>query len=144
MQTYSSVEEARRSGEEIKTRLKTKGFNLTNFLSIKTTIIENLLEEIQAEIELISPFAIKIRCIFQKSIQEGGNWNKLVSECYQQELHKLMNEFDSMTSIQFSRCLIHNINGTHYIHTFTYASMSEIAAMVNVRTTNADASYPNL
>ncbi|XP_075248451.1 uncharacterized protein LOC142341408 [Convolutriloba macropyga] len=45
-----------------------------------------------------------------------------------------------MTSIQRPRCLIPNTNGTHQPHTFTDASMSGIAAIVYVRTTNADGS----
>ena len=51
-----------------------------------------------------------------------------------------MDELDSMTSIQIPRCLIPNTNGTHQLHTFTDASMSAIAAIVYVRTTNADGS----
>ncbi|XP_075253290.1 uncharacterized protein LOC142345091 [Convolutriloba macropyga] len=49
-----------------------------------------------------------------------------------------MDELDSMTSIQSPLCVIPNNNGTHQLHTFTDASMSEIAAIVYVRTTNAD------
>ena len=45
-----------------------------------------------------------------------------------------------MNSIHISRCLTPNTNGTHQLHTFTDASMSAIAAIVYVRTTNADGS----
>ncbi|XP_075248397.1 uncharacterized protein LOC142341355 [Convolutriloba macropyga] len=45
-----------------------------------------------------------------------------------------------MTSIEIPRCLIPSTNGTHQLHTFTDASMSAIAAIVYVRTTNADGS----
>ena len=79
---------------------------------------------------LISPFAIRIRCILQKIIKEGKIWDQLVSECYQQELQEWMDEFDSMTSIEIPRCLIRSTNGTHQLHTFTDASMSAIAAIV--------------
>ena len=86
---------------------------------------------------LISPFVIRIRCILQRIIKEGENWDQPVSECYQQELQEWMNEFDSMTSIE-PRCLISSTNGTHQLHTFTDTSMSAIAAIVYVRETNAD------
>ena len=89
---------------------------------------------------LLSPFATRIRCILQSIIEEGRNWDQLVSECYQQELQKWMDEFDSMTSIQFPRCLIPNTIVTHQLHTLTDASMSAIAAIGYVRTTNADGS----
>ena len=89
---------------------------------------------------LISPFAIRIRCILQRIIKEGRNWCQLVSECYQQELQEWMNELESMTLIQIPRCLIPNTNGIHQLHTFTDASMSAIAAIIYVRTTNADGS----
>ena len=89
---------------------------------------------------LISPFAIRIRCILQRIIKEGRNWDQPVSDCYQQELQEWMDELDSMTSIQIPRCLIPNTNGTHQLHTSTDASMSAIAAIVYVRTTNADGS----
>ncbi|XP_075243710.1 uncharacterized protein LOC142337962 [Convolutriloba macropyga] len=51
-----------------------------------------------------------------------------------------MDELNSMTSIQIPRCLIPNTNGTHQLHTLTDASMSAIAAIVRVRTTNAHGS----
>ena len=51
-----------------------------------------------------------------------------------------MDELDSMTSIQNPRCLIPNTYGTHQLHTFTDASMSSIAAIVYMRTTNANGS----
>ncbi|XP_075248453.1 uncharacterized protein LOC142341410 [Convolutriloba macropyga] len=89
---------------------------------------------------LISPFAIRIRCILQRIIKEGRNWYQPVSECYLQELQEWMDELDSMTPIQIPRCLIPNTNETHQLHTFTDASMSGIAAIVYVRTTNADGS----
>ncbi|XP_075265942.1 uncharacterized protein LOC142358427 [Convolutriloba macropyga] len=89
---------------------------------------------------LILPFAIRIRCILQRIIKEGRNWDQPVSECYQQELPEWMDELGSMTSIQIPRCLIPNTNGTHHFHTFSDASMSAIAAIVYVRTTNADGS----
>ena len=89
---------------------------------------------------LISPFAIRIRCILQRIIKEGRNWDQPVSECYQQELQEWMDEFDSMTSIEIPRCLIPSTNGIHQLHTFTDASMSAIAAIVYVRTTEADGS----
>ena len=91
-------------------------------------------------IGLISPFAIRIRCSLQRIIKEGRNWDQPVSECYQQELQEWMDEFDNMTPIEIPRCLIPNTNGTHQLHTFTDASMSAIAAIVYVRTTNADGS----
>ena len=87
---------------------------------------------------LISPFAIRIRCILQRIIEEGRNWDQPVSECYQEELQEWMDEFDSMTSIEIPRCLIPCTNGTHQLHTFTDASMSAIAAIIYVRTTKAD------
>ena len=89
---------------------------------------------------LISPFAIRIRCILQRIIKGGRNWDQPVSECYQQELQEWMDEFDSMTSIEIPRCLILGTNGNHQLHTFTHASMSAIAAIVYVRTTKADGS----
>ena len=89
---------------------------------------------------LISPFAIRIRCILQKIFKEGRNWDQPVSECYQQELEEWTDEFDSMTSIEIPRCLIPSTNGTHQLHTFTDASMSAIAAIVYVSTTKADGS----
>ncbi|XP_075264655.1 uncharacterized protein LOC142356739 [Convolutriloba macropyga] len=89
---------------------------------------------------LISPFAIRIRCILHRIIKEGRNWDQLVSECFQQELQEWMDELNSMTSIQIPRSMIPNTNGTHQLHTFTDASMSAIAAIVYVRTTNADGS----
>ena len=89
---------------------------------------------------VISPFAIRIRCILQRVIKEGRNGHQPVSECYQQKLQEWMDELDSMTSFQIPRCLIANTNGTHQLHTFTDASMSAIAAIVYLRTTNADGS----
>ncbi|XP_075243751.1 uncharacterized protein LOC142338003 [Convolutriloba macropyga] len=89
---------------------------------------------------LISPFAIRIRCILQRIIKEGRNWVQPVSECYQQELQEWMDEFDSMTSMEIPRCLITSTNGTHQLHTFTDASMSAIAAIVYTRTTKANGS----
>ena len=89
---------------------------------------------------LISPFAIRIRCILQRIIKEGRNWDQPVSECYQQELQEWMDEFNSMTSIEIPRSLIPSTNGTHQLHTLTDASMSAIAAIVYVRTTIADGS----
>ena len=50
---------------------------------------------------LISPLAIRIRCILQKIIKEGRNWNQTVSECYQQELQEWMDELDSMVQSKF-------------------------------------------
>ena len=91
-------------------------------------------------IGLISPFAIRIRCSLQRIIKEGRNWDQPVSECYQQEIQEWMDEFDNMTPIEIPRCLIPSTNGTHQLHTFTDASMSAIAAIVYVRTTNADGS----
>ena len=91
---------------------------------------------------LISPFAIRIGCILQKTIKEGRNWereesgkNQPVSECYQQELQEWMEE---MTSIQNSRYRIPNTNGKHQLHMFTDASKNAIAAIVYVRTTNVN------
>ena len=96
-------------------------------------------------IGLIPPFAIRIRCSLQRFIKEGRNWDQPVSECYQQELQEWMDEFDNMTSIEIPRCLIPSTNGTHQLHTFTDASMSAIAAIVFVRTTNADgSSHPDM
>ena len=89
---------------------------------------------------LISPFDISIRCILQRIIKEGRNLNQPVSEWYQQELQEWMDEFDSMTSIEFHRCLIPSTNGNHQLHTFTDSSMSAIAAIVYVRTTKPDGS----
>ena len=89
---------------------------------------------------LTLPFAIRIRCILQRVIKEGSNWDQPVSECYQKELQEWMDEFDSMTSIEIPRSLIPSTNGTHQFQTFTDASMSAIAAIVYVRTTKADGS----
>ena len=89
---------------------------------------------------LISPSAIKIRCILEKLIKDGRNWDQPVSDCYQQELQEWMDEFDSMTSIEIPRSLISITNGTHQLHTFTDAAMSAIAAIVHMRTTKADGS----
>ena len=91
-------------------------------------------------IGLISPFAIRFRCSLQRIIKEGRNWDQPVSECYQQELQEWMDKFDNMTPIEIPRCLIPSTNGTNQLHTFTDASMSAIAAIVYVRTTNADGS----
>ena len=90
------------------------------------------------QVGLISPFVIRSRCILQKIIKEGRNWDQHVSECYKEELKEWMDQFDSMTSIQIPRCLIPNTNGTHQLHTFTNASMSAIVAIVSVKITNAD------
>ena len=51
-----------------------------------------------------------------------------------------MEWMDSMTSIQIPRCMIPKTNGTHKLHKFTDALMRAIAAIVYVRTTNADGS----
>ena len=187
MQSYTSVEEARRSAEEIKALLYTGGFNLTKFLSNRPAALKNILQEDKAEMKaqrilgqtwdpktdklmfakphvlntgqqmtqrrvlsmaaslfdpvgLISPFAIRIRCTLQRMNKEGRNWDQPVLECYHQELQEWMDEFDSMTSIKNPRCLIPSTNGTHQLHTFTDASKSAIAAIVYLRTTNADGS----
>ena len=89
---------------------------------------------------LISLFAIKIGCILQSIIKAERNWDQRVSECYQQDLQEWMDEVGSMTPIQIPRCLIPSTNGTHVLHTFTDAWLSEIAAIVYVMTNNADGS----
>ena len=89
---------------------------------------------------LTSPFTIRIGSILQRIGRVGRNWDRSVSECYQQALQEWMDGFDSMTSVEIPRCLIPSTNGTHQLHTFTDASLSAIGAIVYVRTTNADGS----
>ena len=48
---YPSKEEAHRSTEEIKTVLQTGRFNLTTFQSNRSTALEDLLEEVRAEMK---------------------------------------------------------------------------------------------
>ena len=75
----------------------------------------------------------------KKKDKEGRNWDQSLSESLQQEL-QCMDGLDNMTSIQFLRCLILNINGNHELHMSTDASDSAVAATVFVRTTNANRS----
>ena len=84
------------------------------------------------EIGLIAPFAIRIRWMYKKIKKRMR-----LLECYQQELQEWLEDSDSVTPIQFSRCLVPNINRTYQIHTFTDALLSAFAAIVYLRTGNA-------
>ncbi|XP_075243854.1 uncharacterized protein LOC142338107 [Convolutriloba macropyga] len=80
-------------------------------------------------IGIISPFAIRLRCIFQKVIKQGHNWDQLLSEEYYHEIQQWMEDFQNMLSIQIPRCLVPNVDGTHELHTFTDASLSAVSAV---------------
>ena len=93
-------------------------------------------------IGIISPFAIRLRCILQKVIKQGHNWDQLLSEENYHEIQQWMEDFQNMASIQTPRCLVPNVDGTHELHTFTDASLSEVSAMVYLMTISADGSIP--
>ena len=84
---------------------------------------------------IISPFAIRLRCILQKFIKQGHNWDQLLSEEHYHEIQQWMEDFQNMPSIQ-----IPNVDGTHELHTFTDASISAVSAVVYLRTNSADGS----
>ena len=77
---------------------------------------------------------------FCRKLLEGRNWDQPLAEKYQQEQQEWMEEFNGMTSMHIPRCMTPKINQSHQLHKFTDASMSAIAAIVSVRSTNADGS----
>ena len=91
-------------------------------------------------IEIISPFSIRLRCILQKVIEQGHNWDQLLSEEHYHEILQWMEDFQNMPPIKIPRCLVPNVDGTHELHTFTDASLSAVSAVVYLRTISADSS----
>ena len=91
-------------------------------------------------IGIISPFAIRLRCILQKVVKQGHNWDQLLSKEHYDEIQQWMEDFENMPSIQIPRCLVPNVDGTHEFHTFTDASLSAVSAVVYLRTISADGS----
>ncbi|XP_075264692.1 uncharacterized protein LOC142356781 [Convolutriloba macropyga] len=91
-------------------------------------------------IGIISPFAIRLRCILQKVVKQGHNWDQLLSKEHYDEIQQWMEDFLNMPSIKIPRCLVPNVDGTHELHTFTDASLSAVSAVVYLRTISADGS----
>ncbi|XP_075247147.1 uncharacterized protein LOC142340458 [Convolutriloba macropyga] len=91
-------------------------------------------------IGIISPFAIRLRCILQKVVKQGHNWDQLLSKEHYDEIQQWMEDFENMPSIQIPSCLVPNVDGTHELHTFTDASLSAVSAVVYLRTISADGS----
>ena len=91
-------------------------------------------------IGIISPFAIRLRCILQKVIKQGHNWDQLLSEEHYHKIHQWMEDFQNMPPIQIPRCLVPNVDRIHELHTFTDASLSAVPAVVYLRTISADGS----
>ena len=89
---------------------------------------------------IISPFAIRLRCILQKVIKQGHNWDQLLSKEHYNEIQQWMEDFQNMPPIQIPRCLVPNVDGTHELHTFTDASLSAVSAVVYLRTISGDGS----
>ena len=91
-------------------------------------------------IGIISPIAIRLRCILQKVVKQGHNWDQLLSKEHYDEIQQWMEDFQNMSLIQIPRCLVPNVDGTHELHTFTDASLSAVSAVVYLRTISADGS----
>ena len=91
-------------------------------------------------IGIISPFAIRLRCILQKLVEQGHKWDQLLSKEHYDEIQQWMEHFQNMPSIQIPRCLVPKVDGTHELHTFTDASLSAVSAVVYLRTISADGS----
>ncbi|XP_075254761.1 uncharacterized protein LOC142346139 [Convolutriloba macropyga] len=89
-------------------------------------------------IVIISPFAIRLRCILQKVIKQGRNWDQLLSKEHYHEIQQWMEDLQNMPPIPIPRSLVPNDDGTHELHTFTDASLSAVSAVVYLRTISAD------
>ncbi|XP_075246014.1 uncharacterized protein LOC142339679 [Convolutriloba macropyga] len=87
---------------------------------------------------LFSLFAIRLRCILQKVIKQGHNWDQLLSKEHYDEIQQWMEDFQNMPPIQIPRCLVPNVDGTHQLHTFTDASLSAVSAVLYLRTISVD------
>ena len=77
-------------------------------------------------IGIISPFAIRLRSILQKVVRKRHNWEQLLLKEHYDEIQQWMENFQNMPSIQIPRCLVHNVDGTHELHTFKDASLSAV------------------
>ena len=107
-----------------KPKLSYENENITQrkLLSMATSMFDPL--------GIISPFAIRLRCILQKVIKQGLNWDQLLSKENYREIQQWMEDFQNMSPIQIPRCLVPNLDGTHELHTFTDASLSAASAVV--------------
>ena len=85
-------------------------------------------------IGIISPFAIRLRCILQKVIKQGHNWDQLLSKENYHETQHWIEDFQNMPPIQIPRCLFPNVDGTHELNTFKDASISAVSAVVYLKT----------
>ena len=89
-------------------------------------------------IGIISPFAIRLRCILQKVIKQGHNWDQLLSKKNYQKIQQWMEDFQNMPPIDIPSCLVPIVDGPHELHTLTDASLSAVSSVVYLRIISTD------
>ena len=87
---------------------------------------------------IITAFYIRVRCILQSIVKQGNYWNNQIPREFQHDLQQWVDEYERMSEISISRCLIPKPDAKHELHVFCDASSTAIEATIYIRSSSAE------
>ena len=86
----------------------------------------------------ITPYSIRVQCIFQSIVKQGNNWNNQIPREFQHGLQQCFDEYEQLPEIFISRCLIPNLDAKHEFHIFFDASSAAKATTIYITSSSAE------
>ena len=110
--------------------IKIKRLQQRQLLSIAASLFDPL--------GMITPFALRIRSLFQAVIKQGKKWDEEVRAEFHIDLKKWIYEFNSMREITTKRCLVTRPTTSQQPVIFTDASNIATSAVIYMRSTTTE------
>ena len=107
--------------------------------------IFSLLSSIFDPFGLLSPLTIRVKIVLQLILKLGRKWVNLIPQELHNALQKVLNSYFAMPEIRIPRT-VHNFSKTtsSQLHIIVDASMAAMAAAAYLRTTNSQATPPQV